>query len=124
MLIYRLGRTGDPANDGTGAALYGGRWNPISFAVIYAAESRALCVLEVLVHNAEVSAEYSVTTIHVPDELQILKLSDNDLPDGWNGPLAPCLAHRRWSARVGFGQRNRLSSKFRLLSYLRNGTMF
>jgi RES domain-containing protein len=89
MLVYRLGRTGYPPNDGTGAALYGGRWNPVSFAVIYAADSRALCVLEVLVHNAEVSAEYSITTIHVPDDLQTLRLSDNDLPRGWNGPLAP-----------------------------------
>ncbi len=52
MKVYRLvkARHADEAVSGKGAQLYGGRWNPPGFEVVYAAESRALAVLEMFVH--------------------------------------------------------------------------
>src|SRR5690606_8584090 len=52
MTVYRLvkARPASGALSGEGAQLYGGRWNPPGFPVVYAAESRALAVLETFVH--------------------------------------------------------------------------
>jgi RES domain-containing protein len=52
--VYRLVRAerANEALSGEGARLYGGRWNPRGAAVVYAAESRALAVLETFVHLA------------------------------------------------------------------------
>jgi RES domain-containing protein len=50
--VYRLVRT-DRSYDvlaGEGARLYGGRWNPPGYPVVYVSESRALAVLEAFVH--------------------------------------------------------------------------
>ncbi len=51
MELYRLGSC-NYANDlsGEGARLYGGRWNSEGIPAIYFGSSRALAVLEVLVH--------------------------------------------------------------------------
>jgi RES domain-containing protein len=50
--VYRLVKAAraDDALSGEGARLYGGRWNPSGYPVVYASESRALAVLEVFVH--------------------------------------------------------------------------
>jgi len=51
---YRLinARHTRDAFSGEGARLYGGRWNPPGFPVVYASHSRALAVLETFVHLA------------------------------------------------------------------------
>lgn len=53
-VVYRLVRAerADTVLSGEGARLYGGRWNPPGKPVIYASTSRALAVLEALVHLA------------------------------------------------------------------------
>ena len=50
--VYRLvgAERADEVLSGEGARLYGGRWNPVGTAVVYASESRALAVLETFVH--------------------------------------------------------------------------
>ena len=50
--VYRLVKAAhaEEALSGEGARLYGGRWNPPGFAVVYASQSRALAALETLVH--------------------------------------------------------------------------
>jgi RES domain-containing protein len=69
VLIYRLGSTRYPANDGLGASIYGGRWNRKGTHAIYAAASRALCALEVNANANELGGDYVVTPIELPDDI-------------------------------------------------------
>lgn len=85
MYIYRL----TPARyaqdmSGTGAKLYGGRWNHKGVPCLYAAESRALCVLEFAVHVSSDNFPGSLTmvTYELPDK-NLLGLTENDLPENW-----------------------------------------
>ncbi|MFI5410039.1 RES family NAD+ phosphorylase [Kaistia sp. UC242_56] len=50
MIAWRISRAAFADLSGTGARLYGGRWNSPGRAMIYAAEAAALAVLEVRVH--------------------------------------------------------------------------
>ncbi|MEM1083705.1 MAG: RES family NAD+ phosphorylase [Verrucomicrobiota bacterium] len=52
MHCYRIAKPAYAASalSGEGARLYGGRWNPPGLRCVYAAESRSLAVLELLVH--------------------------------------------------------------------------
>ncbi len=84
MLAYRLGSRRFPANDGSGASVYGGRWNHKGIAVIYAAQSRALCALEILANAGELAVDYVVTPIEVPDDLPIVTQPVETLLPGWN----------------------------------------
>ncbi len=91
MLLYRLSKTefaGDLA--GTGAKLYGGRWNNKGTACIYTSVSRALAVLE-FASNVElefVPNELSITTYELPEELcHVLKAKD--LPKNWTETPSP-----------------------------------
>ena len=88
MLIYRLGSSRYPPNDGLGASLYGGRWNHKGTPAIYAAASRALCALEVLANANELAGDYVVTPIELPDDLAIISLSIDSLPSDWNAAQA------------------------------------
>ncbi len=71
-------------NDGVGASLYGGRWNQKGTPVIYTAESRALCALEVLANSSELADDYVATPIEIPDEIVITLIPVSDLPAGWD----------------------------------------
>ncbi len=84
MLVYRLGSRRFPANDGTGASLYGGRWNHKGTPLIYAAQSRALCALEILANAGELAGDYIVTPIEVSDNLPVVTQPVETLPPGWN----------------------------------------
>ena len=77
------------AFSGTGARLYGGRWNSIGIEVVYASEHRSLSVLEVLVH-IEDDELGSGTVVHpyliYPlsfDEALLEELSGSSLPSDW-----------------------------------------
>lgn len=52
MLCYRIVKEdrASGALSGEGARLFGGRWNPPGWRCVYAASSRALAALELLVH--------------------------------------------------------------------------
>ena len=86
MTLFRIGSSRYPANDGRGASLYGGRWNRKGTAVIYTAESRALCALEVMANAAELANDYVVTEIDIPQETEIRSVSLDELPAGWDDP--------------------------------------
>jgi RES domain-containing protein len=73
MLAWRLTRAAyraDPLS-GHGAALAGNRWNSPGVRIAYASTSRALAVLEMLVHVTRdtVPADPVLIPIEVPDEL-------------------------------------------------------
>ena len=84
MYVYRLGSSRYPANEGLGASLYGGRWNYKGTPIIYCAASRALCALEVLANADELAADYVITPIGVPEDLNVARRSIESLPLNWD----------------------------------------
>ena len=50
MVAYRIADARRPILDSTGAMLHGGRWNSPGLRVLYAAETYAGALLEILVH--------------------------------------------------------------------------
>ena len=84
MLGYRICRKAHRALDGEGARLYGGRWNSAGRPVIYCSTSRALAVLELLVHVdvQDAPADLYLLELSVPDA-GIEHLDINKLPATW-----------------------------------------
>ena len=70
MIVYRL-TSGQYTNDlsGTGAKLYGGRWNSPGLAALYTTEHISLAVLEILVHMKAYRRplDYHLVVLEVPD---------------------------------------------------------
>ncbi len=85
MLLYRIAKC-QYADDlsGTGARLYGGRWNSVGKPAVYLASSRSLAVLEVLVHLPPtlLPAGYCIANIEVPDDTE--EIGIKQLPDNWH----------------------------------------
>ena len=83
MIAYRIADARHPIFDGTGAMLRGGRWNSIGQRVIYAAESYAGAMLEILVHaNLAVPPKHhQVVRIAIPESVVIETLSPSALLD-------------------------------------------
>jgi len=83
MNAYRIADARHPIFDPTGAMLRGGRWNSIGQRVIYAAESYAGAMLEVLVHaNLSVPPKnHMVVRIHIPETVSIEVLQPLALAD-------------------------------------------
>lgn len=87
--IVKPYRVGD-AFSGEGARIYGGRWNPIGTSMVYAAESKSLAALEILVHvdAADLLDHYLCIQVHFDSRL-VRTLDFSDLPDDWRNPLLP-----------------------------------
>jgi RES domain-containing protein len=73
MIAYRIADARHPIFDATGAMLHGGRWNSIGLRAIYAAETFAGSLLEVLVHAnlSHPPTNHRVVRIMVPDNVTI-----------------------------------------------------
>jgi RES domain-containing protein len=86
MLVYRLARRkyAEPLS-GKGAAIKGARWNSVGVELIYTAQNRSLAMAEVAVHFtlATLPDDYVMITIHIPDEVEIKKIKEADLPPDW-----------------------------------------
>jgi len=85
MTLYRIAnaRYADDLS-GSGARLYGGRWNSEGRAMVYLASSRSLAILESLVHLSptNIPAGYVMLTINAPDDF--FEIDIKLLPDNWN----------------------------------------
>ena len=84
MRAFRLCRAAHPAYDGEGARRAGGRWNSKGTRVLYMSESRALAVLEILVHlAAELPDKYVLGAAEIPDEVAVEQFAPEELPADW-----------------------------------------
>jgi RES domain-containing protein len=83
--------------DGSGAMLHGARWNSPGRRVIYAAETYAGALLELLVHaSGSVPRSQGYVEIEIPAGLSIEEITPADLPR-WNS--------RSFEAARSFGDR-------------------
>jgi len=86
MRVYRLSKK-KYAHDlsGKGAEMTGGRWNKAGTKLLYTSESRALCTAEVAVHTpiGIIPTDYYLTTIEIPDNVEVYQLDKADLPRDW-----------------------------------------
>ena len=85
MIAYRLA-TAQYADDisGEGAAIYGGRWNPVGTKALYTSQNISLCLLEILARtNVKINpVDYQLITLEFPDNpLSEIKISQ--LKTGW-----------------------------------------
>ncbi len=106
LAAWRLVRAelSERAFDGEGARLHGGRWNPPGLPAVYAAGSRALAALEVLVHLPRPlrSAAFTLHRIEFDDDA-IDVLAPDELPGDWlqfPPPSSTQELGRRWLARA------------------------
>jgi len=85
MILYRItnSRYADDLS-GSGARLYGGRWNSEGRAMVYLASSRSLAILESLAHLSptNIPGDYVMLTIEVPDDF--FSIDEKLLPGNWN----------------------------------------
>jgi len=91
MILYRIAKCNYVADlSGTGARLYGGRWNSVGRSMVYLASNRSLAVLEVLVHlsPAIFPANFCLAEFDVP-LANIITLMPDELPHNWQDILSP-----------------------------------
>jgi RES domain-containing protein len=102
MYAYRIADGRFPIYDGTGAMLHGGRWNSPGRPVIYAAETFAGAMLEVLVHAnlSHIPRTHRSVRIEIPEPL-IERVNETDVP-GWKQQdlLASRAFGDRWLAEA------------------------
>jgi len=91
MILYRIAKC-LYINDlsGTGARLYGGRWNGVGNAMVYLAANRAMAVLEVLVHLSPTifPQDFCIAEIEVPGN-SVLTVDNQALPANWQDVSPP-----------------------------------
>lgn len=76
---------------GTGARIYGGRWNYQGYSVVYASGSRSLAALEFLVHvpMALAPEDLSILEINITERVEIESVNESQLPLNWRDYPAP-----------------------------------
>jgi RES domain-containing protein len=94
----------DQAFDGEGSRLYGSRWTSTGHPVVFAAETLALAVLELMVHlhSAVPLADYVAFTVDFPERL-VEDLSPTSLPANWRDHPAPLAVQQMGDAWVRGG---------------------
>ena len=86
MEVFRIAKTRYVADlAGTGARLYGGRWNYEGVSLIYTSTTRALATVEFLVHVpiGLIPKGLGIATIELPDDILPDQVSEADLPPNW-----------------------------------------
>lgn len=93
MKLYRITHPRHAYDiSGTGAKLYGGRWNSTGKPVVYTSSTISLAMLETMTH-ADVEwlkKPFALNILHIPDHLNFEILSEDKLPATWrNFPYSP-----------------------------------
>ena len=83
--VWRIttARFADTAFSGEGARLYGGRWNPKGWQVVYTAESQSLALLELMVQDDPLRAHYVLMAAELPADMAQTRIDIEQLPDDW-----------------------------------------
>lgn len=91
MIVYRL-TSGEYINDlsGTGAKLYGGRWNSIGLPALYTTQHISLAVLEILVHikSYRRPLNYHLISIDIPESVEMVSIDHQKLKNNWKDDVA------------------------------------
>lgn len=85
MDLFRLGNCKFSSDlSGEGSRLFGGRWNSVGVPVVYFATSRALALLEVLVHLPPnlLPDNFCMSVFEIDAIFEELKI--DELPNNWN----------------------------------------
>ncbi len=97
MVLYRISSKLHARDlSGTGAALYGGRWNPKGLPMLYTSEHVSLAALEIVANlsSGHFNNHLYLSEIYFPDHLGIEEPAE--LPDGWNS-----FPHRSSTVSIG-----------------------
>jgi RES domain-containing protein len=86
MRAFRIADARRTIFDGTGAMLHGARWNSPGRRIVYAAETYAGALLEILVHaSGAVPRSQAYVEIEIPAGLSIEAIAPEEVPH-WNSP--------------------------------------
>lgn len=102
MHVFRIARANRRYDlSGYGAFLVGGRWNLPGLALLYTAETRALAMLEVLVHlpAGDLPDDMYLLTLDVPDAVSREEIALTELPTDWQRltqPLPTAVLGHAW----------------------------
>jgi len=90
MIVYRISDCRYIKDlSGTGAALYGARWNSRKMYMLYTAQSPSLALLEAVVHLGKLPEKgYCMATIEIPDSIAPVVAPDK-LPENWYANPSP-----------------------------------
>lgn len=85
LLVWRLvtARFAAAAFSGEGARLYGGRWNRKGVPLVYTSATQSLAMLELLVQDDPLRARYVAIPATIPAEVEIARLTADELPGAW-----------------------------------------
>ncbi len=86
MIVYRISKSSYIKGlSGTGAGLYGGRWNPPGINLLYTAGSISLACLEFLANNYHLMSPSDICLAKIEiDTGSIKELKVNQLPNHWD----------------------------------------
>jgi RES domain-containing protein len=90
MLAWRITKARHTPYDGTGARLHGARWNSPGRAMIYAADSFAGALLEILAHSLRprtLPGPHHAVRIEIPDD--VVETLEADALPGWEDKGSP-----------------------------------
>lgn len=104
LTVWRLvtARFAKSAFTGEGARLYGGRWNRKGVALVYTSASQSLAMLEMLVQDEPLRAQYVAIDVRIPKAVTIDRIKAEELPANWRDVAAReklQLMGTQWAAR-------------------------
>ena len=102
MEVFRIhNRRYDPL-DGFGAAIVGGRWNPVGLPVVYASRAYEGALLEQLVYaiRGRLPRDRVASRIVIPDDMEVPSLGVAEHPD-WREEVRSRAIGRAWADSQG-----------------------